>query len=184
MNAPTGTQCNIVLYETDEEEFQRPAPVKRAKRKTYNLGYLSLWWRRMERDAEKAELERKRRESDEARKVRMKKWLSQKQRLSREKESNQKRLELGQVCPSAREGGDSSCTVRIPAEHPENKNQNLLQGGGNPTIMGEGGLGVEGGERGVMPNSDYVIYEWSQPSNVTSEHHPIYSHTGQTSILQ
>ena len=186
MNAPTGTQCNTVLYETDEEEFDRPAPVKRAKkRKTtiaYNLGYLSLWWRRMERDAEKAELERGEREKDDARKARMKKWLSQKQRLIVEKDTRQKRLELGQVCPRAREGGDSPSTVRIPAEHPVNKNQYLMQGEGNTVVMGERGLGVEGGKRGVMPNPDEIIYERSQPSNVISEHHPIYSHTEQTSM--
>ena len=58
-----------------------------------------------------------------------------------------------------------------------------MQGEANPVVMEERGLGVEGGKRGVMPNSDDIIYEWSQPSNVTSEHHPIYSHSGQTSIF-
>ena len=135
----------------------------------------------MERDAEKAELERGEREKDDARKVRMKKWLSQKQRLIVEKDTRQKRLELGQVCPRASEGGDSSYTVRIPAEHPENENQHLMQGEGNPVVMGERGMGVEGGKRGVMPNSDDIIYEWSQPSNVISERHPLNTHTGQTS---
>ena len=118
---------------------------------------------------------------------RMKKWLGlkrQKLRLSREKDTNLKGLELEQVCSSARERGDSSCTVRIPAEHPGNQNQNeiMMQGGGNTIFTGERGLGVEGG-RGVMLNSDYVIYERSQPSNVTSEHHPRHTHTGQTSML-
>ena len=98
----------------------------------------------MDREAEKDELEKRRKESDEARKARMQKWLGLKQKLklSKEKDCNLIGLELEQVCSGAREKGDSSCTVRIPAEYPGNQNENMMHSGGNTIFTGERGLGV------------------------------------------
>ena len=193
----TGTECNIVCYETDEEEFTRPGSVEPSEhqlfsakaltlttrtpgsknppkrilkvRPGYNLAYLSMWWRRMDREGEREEKERKKKAEDTKRRAQVKRWLvSKKEKLKASKMNNSNRL--GQNSPG--EGGDSSSDVRSSTKHPPSVN---LCGGGAIFKWGMH-TGVEVG-REVVANSAYVINERSQPKNVSNviiEHHPVH----------
>ena len=189
VNTPTGTECNIVFYETDEEEFTRPEFTKRegtvrhdddddgtARQKikpkkpknTYNLGYLGMWWRRMAREAEKEELERKKKEGDVRRREKMKNWLK-----SKKDELRERKYMKGLEQVSSSEDGPCSDDVTIPAKH--QPTQCDVQDGGGRIFTGDMGIVGEGG-RGVVvkTSSDNVIFERSQPivfSKVTNEHH-------------
>ena len=132
-------------YETDEEEFMpvRQRATKSTQKKKpkhraaagYNLGYLSLWWKRMEREGLKEGMEKIRRE-EEARRTKIKRWLTTKKQDIRSKRW---------------EGG--------PRDQQQQGNTSLFGGvrttGGNShgPVVGEG-----------VVQDENIIFERSQPN--------------------
>ena len=182
-------------YETDEEEFTRPGNVeqnfihqvsaqaqlpatntpkqgRKARPRAcqgYNLGYLSLWWKRMEREGKKEEEERKVKDEEAKRRAHVKRWLNtKKEKLKIKKKSNTQGLGLGG--PGG--GGEVPLSIMRSGQHPLVRIP--LRGGATDTsYTGKLDPGSMEGW-GEMTNADNVIHERSQPNNfqqATFEHH-------------
>ena len=178
-----------VYYETDEEEFTRPGSAEptfhqqvsaqaqtpssgapkcknTAKRKVkskacpgYNFSYLSMWWKRMDREGKKEEEERKSKEEEAKRRAQVKRWLGSRKEKLKEKRKLTNMKRLGQLSPG--EGGDYIPDVQKSDQHPEDR---ILLGGRDceASITGERG---PGGVEGMGVVTDNVIYERSQPKS-------------------
>ena len=121
----------------------------------------------MAREAEKEELDRRKKEGDIRRRAQVKSWLE-----SKKVELRERKYQRGLEQVSSSEDGLCSDNV-IPAKHPQNHFD--VQDGGGRIFTGDMGIVGVGG-RGVVVNSDSdnVIYERSQPNvsiQITSEHH-------------
>jgi hypothetical protein len=177
-----------VLYETDEDEFMQPdktcvqpanggpchqygvgAPQQKINTRArgltiqngYNLGYLGLWWRRMEREGYKDEETRMRKEEDDRRKVKIKSWLKTKKEKIRSMKN---------------EDGGHQDVVLEDRQHQSTLSSILGEGRG--IQQGVNNLGVLGREGAV----DNAICERSQPNNGPENMYPDRQNTAAAEV--
>ena len=177
-----------VLYETDEDEFMQPdktcvqpanggpchqygvgAPQQKINTRArgltiqngYNLGYLGLWWRRMEREGYKDEETRMRKEEDDRRRVKIKSWLKTKKEKIRSMKN---------------EDGGHQDVVLEDRQHQSTLSSILGEGRG--IQQGVNNLGVLGREGAV----DNAICERSQPNNGPENMYPDRQNTAAAEV--
>ena len=127
----------------------------------YNLGYLSMWWKRMDREGKREEEERKRKEEEAKRRAHVKRWLSTKKDIYILKKKMSTKQRLGPM--GSGEGGDIPLNILRLEQHPETR---ILLGGGETEAIytGEPSPGFVAG-MGVVTNADNIICERFQPIN-------------------